>query len=104
LRGRDEPTNVLSFPADPDEPRPLGAARLLGDVVVALETVEREARAAGRRCADHLAHMVAHGMLHLLGHDHQDDDAAERMERLESGILTGLGIADPWAATTEGVR
>jgi len=94
-RGQDKPTNVLSFPAG-DEPALAGAPRLLGDVVVALETVEREAAAAGLSCADHLAHMVVHGILHLVGHDHLDEADAAFMERLEARVLGGLGIVDPY--------
>lgn len=94
-RGQDKATNVLSFPAG-DEPGPAGAPRLLGDVVVALETVEREAAAAGLSSAHHLAHMVVHGILHLLGHDHLTDADAAHMERLEARVLAGLGIADPY--------
>jgi probable rRNA maturation factor len=97
-RGRDEATNVLSFPTG-DDPRALGVGLpwLLGDVVLGLETVEREALASGRAATDHLAHLVVHGVLHLLGHDHEDEGEAVAMEHLESELLTSLGLADPYA-------
>jgi probable rRNA maturation factor len=91
-RGQDKPTNVLSFPA----PAGLGA---LGDIALALETVLAEARAQGKRPRDHATHLIAHGMLHLLGYDHEDDDEAELMEDRERAILAGLGIADPYGHT-----
>jgi probable rRNA maturation factor len=96
-RGRDEPTNVLSF-AELDGPAnaaPSGP-HLLGDVVLARETVVREAGEQGKRAADHLAHLVVHGVLHLLGHDHENRRDAEVMEALEREILGRLGIADPY--------
>jgi len=93
-RGQDRPTNVLSFPAG-GGPAPVA---LLGDVVLAFETVAREADEQGKSLGDHLAHLVVHGVLHLLGHDHEQDRAAKRMEALETGILAGLGIADPYRA------
>ena len=89
-RGSNKPTNVLSYPSD--------ARGLLGDIVLARETVWREARAQGKRPADHVSHLVVHGVLHLLGYDHETGDAdAERMEGRERRILKGLGIADPYA-------
>jgi probable rRNA maturation factor len=97
-RGKDRPTNVLSFPGvDPQELvfLPTGAPVLLGDIVVAYETVEREARERGIGIDDHLTHLVIHGTLHLLGYDHEDDDEAVLMEGLETELLAGLGIADP---------
>lgn len=97
-RGQDKPTNVLSFPVDPAMPLPPGTARHLGDVAIALETLLAEAAAQGRTPADHLAHLVVHGVLHLLGHDHRDDAEAEAMEALETAILARLGVADPYAA------
>lgn len=93
-RGRDTATNVLSFPLHAEGP-PDGP-RLLGCVVVACETCRAEAEAEGKPFADHLRHMVVHGILHLLGHDHEDDAAAEAMEALERDILAGLGVADPY--------
>ena len=88
-RGRDKPTNVLSFE---------GAPAGLGDVVLALETIAGEAEAQGKSLADHAAHLVVHGVLHLMGYDHQTDGQARRMERLETEVLAGLGIADPYRA------
>lgn len=131
-RGKDKPTNVLSFAlyADgggqeeegeweegeeqddevreeedmeflsPDAPVPV----ILGDVILAFETVEREAREQRKPFADHLTHLVTHGVLHLLGYDHIEDSEAEQMERLETQILSGLGIADPYAGLPEGHR
>jgi probable rRNA maturation factor len=94
-RGMDKPTNVLSFPAAP--PDRLGEARMLGDIALAFETLEREADEAGVALADHYRHLVAHGFLHLIGYDHQTDEEAERMEALEKRILARLGVADPYA-------
>ena len=94
-RGQDKATNVLSFPlpAGPatDGPTPLG------DVVVAFETTRREAEAEGKSLADHFTHLVVHGTLHLLGYDHRTDGEANEMEALETLILMGLGVADPYA-------
>ncbi|MEP9377493.1 rRNA maturation RNase YbeY [Aquabacter sp. CN5-332] len=94
-RGKDKPTNVLSFPAAdvPDDVTPVP----LGDVIVALETVEAEAKDEDKRLADHFVHLVVHGTLHLLGFDHEDEDEAEEMEDTERRILQGLGISDPYA-------
>ncbi len=104
-RGRDRATNVLSFPGvdattlqkDATQGGTVGrpAPILLGDVVVAFETVAAEAAAQGKILADHLSHLIAHGVLHLLGYDHETNDEARRMERLETGILADLGVADP---------
>jgi probable rRNA maturation factor len=99
-RGIDRATNVLSFAmADGAEPGP-GAdvgPLLLGDVVLAYETLAREAAAQDKALRDHLMHLVVHGVLHLLGHDHAAAPEAARMERLETEILSGLGIANPYA-------
>jgi probable rRNA maturation factor len=95
-RGRDEPTNVLSFPAPPaGDP---AAPAHLGDIAIACETVIREAREQGLPVTQHLAHLAVHGFLHLLGYDHVTDGEAERMERLEREILASLGIPDPYAS------
>ena len=93
-RGKDTATNVLSFPAPADgstEPR------LLGDVVLAYETIAREAAEQRIPARDHLAHLTVHGVLHLLGHDHENDRDAETMERREREILARLGVPDPYA-------
>ncbi|MBV6656459.1 MAG: rRNA maturation RNase YbeY [Devosiaceae bacterium] len=98
-RGVDKPTNVLSFPAyAPEVIKSLAPDRehLLGDLVFAFETIEREALAAGRSNHHHMAHLIVHGFLHLLGYDHQTDGDADAMEALETRILAGLGIADPY--------
>ena len=95
-RGRMGPTNVLSFPAPP-LPVETGEPRILGDIVIAEETLRREADEQAKGFDDHLAHMIVHGMLHLLGHDHGDDREAERMEALERLVLSDLAIPDPYA-------
>lgn len=92
-RGRDYATNVLSFAADLP---PAGGLPLLGDLVICADVLAREAAEQGKRLRDHYAHMTVHGTLHLLGHDHQDDAEAERMETLERAILASFGIADPY--------
>lgn len=100
-RGKDKPTNVLSFPQyAPEDIAGLAVASgheiLLGDIVVALETCAREAAGKGISLADHTAHLVIHGTLHLLGHDHLDDATAEAMEALEVKALASMGIANPY--------
>lgn len=94
-RGIATPTNVLSF-ASAAPPRRNTPLRLLGDVVLAYGTIAREARDQGKSLADHMAHLVVHGVLHLLGFDHVRDAEARRMEALEVAILAGLGVADPY--------
>ncbi len=97
-REKDAPTNVLSFAAlDAEEPEDSGEGEpvLLGDVVLARQTVVREAEDRAIPVADHTFHLVVHGVLHLLGYDHEDDEEAEEMEGLETAILAGQGIADP---------
>lgn len=92
-RGKDRPTNVLSFPFEcPDEVE----LPLLGDLVICRQVVEREAQEQNKPVMAHWAHMVVHGSLHLLGYDHIEDDEAEEMESLETQIMTGLGFADPY--------
>jgi probable rRNA maturation factor len=92
-RGKDAPTNVLSFPASES----LSGPGLLGDIALAYETIREEARERDVALADHVAHLVVHGALHLLGFDHADDMQAERMEALERKALASLGFADPYA-------
>lgn len=99
-RGKDSPTNVLSFPGGEDGKAP-GAPVMLGDVVLALETVAREAEAQGKPLLDHVRHLIVHGVLHLLGHDHERAREAARMEALERRILAGLGVPDPYRAASE---
>ena len=89
-RKKDKPTNVLSYPS--------GETAFLGDMILARQTVWREARGQKKSPAEHVTHLVVHGTLHLLGYDHETGDAdAERMEALERRILARLGIADPYA-------
>lgn len=92
-RGRDRPTNVLAFPADLP---PALNLPLLGDLVLCAPVVTAEAREQGKSVTDHYAHLTIHGLLHLLGFDHEDESAAVIMEAEERRILAGLGIADPY--------
>ncbi|OOE80962.1 rRNA maturation RNase YbeY [Salinivibrio sp. ML198] len=93
-RGKDKPTNVLSFPFD----APPGVEiDLLGDLIVCRQVVEQEAQQQGKALMDHWAHMVVHGSLHLLGYDHIEDDEAEQMEALERELLAAMGVSDPYA-------
>ena len=94
-RGKDKPTNVLSFPFEcPDEVE----LPLLGDLIICRQVVEHEAAEQGKHVEAHWAHMVVHGCLHLLGYDHIDDEEAEEMESLETEIMTSLGFAAPYAS------
>lgn len=93
-RGKDRPTNVLSFPF---EPPPGIDLPLLGDLVISHPVMRREAHAQHKSLTDHYAHLVVHGTLHLLGYDHIDEAEAETMEALERAILEGFGIPDPYA-------
>jgi probable rRNA maturation factor len=97
-RGKDKPTNVLSFAAldagKPDSDMPWH----LGDVILALGVVRKEAAKQRKALDDHLTHLVVHGVLHLLGYDHEEDDEAERMEALEIAALKRLGIGNPYIA------
>ncbi|MBK1648190.1 rRNA maturation RNase YbeY [Rhabdochromatium marinum] len=93
-RGRSGPTNVLSFPFEPPPGVPISG--FLGDLVICAPVVIREAEAQGKPVAAHWAHMVVHGILHLLGYDHLDATQAEQMEALETRILIGLGFAAPY--------
>ncbi len=92
FRGKDKPTNVLSFPADMDLPE----TTLLGDIVICANVVRDEALEQKKDVADHFAHMVVHGMLHLLGHDHEVDAQARAMEALEREILARFDVSDPY--------
>jgi len=102
-RGRDAPTNVLSFPAHGLVP-PGSGPRPLGDVVIAYETMEREAQEQGLPLTHHLTHLAVHGFLHLLGYDHESDTEAETMEQLERDILARLDVPDPYATREEADR
>ncbi|MGX8010305.1 rRNA maturation RNase YbeY [Mesorhizobium sp. ORM8.1] len=95
-RGKDKPTNVLSFPAFPfAKGRPLPP--MLGDIVLAAETIAREAALEDKPLANHITHLVIHGLLHLLGHDHETGAEAEEMEAIERRALARLAIPDPYA-------
>lgn len=108
FRDRERPTNVLSWPAfplaperpgDPPKhpPEPRGPDPLhLGDVAIALQTAAREAESRGVSLKSHVIHLILHGCLHLLGHDHETEEDAERMEGIETRLLAGLGIDDPY--------
>lgn len=105
FRGHDQATNVLSFPV---AQAPTAAAegyppppRLLGDVVIAFGTTAAEAAAAGKDLGDHLRHLIVHGILHVLGYDHQTEGDAAAMERLEATILACFGVSDPYASAAE---
>ena len=97
-RGKDKPTNVLSFPFEMPPGIPL---ELLGDLIICVSVVEQEAQEQAKTTEAHWAHMVIHGCLHLLGYDHIKDDEAEEMEALERDLLASLGYPDPYAADTE---
>jgi probable rRNA maturation factor len=90
FRGKDKPTNVLSFPQE--------SGPLLGDIVLASETVRNEAALAGKPVEAHIAHLIVHGFFHLIGYDHAAAEEAEAMEALERDALGRMGIADPYAA------
>jgi probable rRNA maturation factor len=95
-RGLDKTTNVLSFPAAVPPGLPASEAPPLGDVVLAFETVAREAEAGGRTLLAHASHLIVHGILHLLGYDHGSDADADKMEARERDILNHFGITDPY--------
>jgi probable rRNA maturation factor len=94
FRGKSKPTNVLSFPGAPAANGGIGP--ILGDIVLAAETVSREAEGEGLTLEAHLTHLILHGFLHILGYDHEDDGEAGLMEGLETAILGGIGVADPY--------
>jgi probable rRNA maturation factor len=93
-RGKDAPTNVLSFPAYPPRDGPLPP--MLGDIVLAFETVSAEAALENKPFEHHLIHLLVHGLLHLVGHDHETDAEAEAMEAIERRALARLAIPDPY--------
>jgi probable rRNA maturation factor len=97
-RGLDKPTNVLSFPAGSG---PRDGIIPLGDIVLAVETLEREAAEQGLAPAQHLQHLVVHGLLHLLGYDHETDEEAAQMEAVEIEVLSSLGIPNPYTEPPE---
>jgi probable rRNA maturation factor len=97
-RGKPKPTNVLSFPAPEGLLMPEGEPRFLGDIALAWGVVQREAEEQGKPPAHHAAHLVVHGLLHLLGFDHETEPEAEAMEAMEIRVMQRLGIPDPYAA------
>jgi probable rRNA maturation factor len=101
FRGIDKATNVLSFPADHEAPRLNAQELILGDIIIAYEVVVHEAEEQKKPIMAHLTHMIVHGLLHLIGHDHMEDAEAEQMEAYEREILASFGIADPYIAITE---
>lgn len=105
-RGKDYPTNVLSFPFElpddmPEEMRAELGDGIIGDIAICAPVVEREAKDQGKTPEAHWAHMVVHGVLHLLGHDHVDDAGADIMEALEVEVLSELGYANPYFISPE---
>ena len=100
-RGKDKPTNVLSFPAE-DFPEIEGLSPPLGDIALAFETCQREAVEKEIPVSEHLTHLILHGILHLLGYDHIEDEEATEMEDLERQLLAHIGIADPYGPADDG--
>lgn len=97
-RGKDKPTNILSFPFELPEGWE-DTQHLLGDLVVCVPVVLQEAQQQGKVLAEHMAHLLVHGLLHLQGYDHENEDDAEQMEALETALLAQLGIHDPYTIT-----
>ncbi|MCP4395322.1 MAG: rRNA maturation RNase YbeY [Alphaproteobacteria bacterium] len=102
-RGKDKPTNVLSFASLDDEENTevtnlenSDSPLILGDIIIALETTKNEATEQSKTLENHFCHLIAHGSLHLLGYDHMNDEEAEKMEKLETEILTEFGIGNPY--------
>ncbi len=89
FRGKDKPTNVLSFESDDED-------GYLGDIIIALETIQREAEEQGKSLSDHFSHLVIHGCLHLMGYDHEKEEEAQEMEAREIELLAKLNIANPY--------
>lgn len=100
FRDLDKPTDVLSFPQHPDTFRGVRGPAL-GDIVIAFETTSNDAHAASLSLEDHLTHLTVHGLLHLFGYDHIEEDEAHAMEELEVRVLAELGIANPYTVTAE---
>lgn len=99
-RGKDKPTNVLSFAnLDSDDPIPESGPVHIGDIILAYQTIDAEAREQGKFFKDHFTHLIVHGTLHLLGYDHMDDDEANIMESVEIRILEKLNIQNPYTET-----
>ncbi len=96
FRGKDTPTNVLSFPFEDDFPQLHQGPLALGDIILALETITREAKDDNKLQSHHIAHLVVHGVLHLFGYDHEDLSEASEMEQLECQILSSLQIPSPY--------
>jgi probable rRNA maturation factor len=99
-RNQDKPTNVLSFPLGDEGVTPDGGMRMLGDVILSFETTAGEAAQQAKSLSAHTSHLVVHGVLHLIGFDHEEDGDAEEMETLERQILASLNIADPYLVGT----
>ena len=103
-RAKPVPTNVLSFPTPPDAPQEPDEPRALGDIVMAAETIAREAIEMGIPPRHHLQHLVVHGLLHLLGFDHQTDTQADKMESLETRILATIEVPNPYAEARDAAK
>jgi len=95
-RGQDKPTNVLSFGGEP-EAWSQNRNFLLGDIVLGYQTIKTEAEQQQKNINNHVSHLIVHGVLHLLGYDHRDDESADDMERIEINILKGIGIENPYS-------
>lgn len=100
--GKNAPTNVLSFPSAEGGQQSGSERTLLGDMILSFDTICREAQDEGKSFEAHLAHMIAHGFLHLMGYDHINDEEADVMEALESQVLIALGMPDPWSTDDRG--
>ncbi|MEP3439001.1 MAG: rRNA maturation RNase YbeY [Hoeflea sp.] len=97
-RNQPKPTNVLSFPAFPLVPGGVPGP-MLGDIILARETIEREAQDLGKPADEHITHLIIHGFLHLFGYDHIENNDAEKMEAIETRILASLDLSDPYGDT-----